>query len=210
MAKEYETTAKAVAVDIETETTAITDLRRQRAAMVEASSAPTRARLDLVEQRLVEESANRTALAAEYRRLQNGREEWIAARVREDPAYVSMPQGILAKLEALAAIIASSALIASLVFSTKGLIMLLESAGPLAKVVFTAPGIYQMLVALRLHDAAEMEGDRRLKWDHWRVVARSRNHAAIDVFNAQRQRQATENQARDALHKIMAKAPWMH
>src|SRR5207249_3491009 len=129
-------------------------------------------------------SVRRSALASDYRRLQDGREQWIAARMRETPSYVPMPEGILAKLEALAAIIASSPLIASLVFFAKGVIMLLESAGPLAKVAFTSVGIYQMLIALRIHDAAETELDRRLKWRHWRLVTRNRSHEAMNEINA--------------------------
>ena len=202
--------ARARDADIDAEGKALAELRRERAGILENLSATVRAQIAAVEGRLNEEVRSRAAPDAEYRQLQDGGEEWIAAHTREASGYVPLPTGILAKLEALAAIMTSNWLIASMVLFSKVLVMLLESAGPVAKVAFTAPGLYQMLLALRLHDAAEFETDRRLRWEHWRVVTRGRNHEAIDAFNALKRRRSTEARARDALHKIMEKAPWLH
>jgi hypothetical protein len=89
--------------------------------------------------------------------LVNGRSAWIEREVRRSPNYVPMPQGLIDRLTALWTLAAESAGIFWLVVGTKALIMLLESAGPLAKFFFTPPGVYGLYVAMRVHDAAEAE-----------------------------------------------------
>ena len=89
--------------------------------------------------------------------LVNGRSEWIEREARRSPSYVPMPQGLIDRLKALWTLAAESTGIFWLVVGTKALIMLLESAGPLAKLFFTPPGVYGLYVAMRVHDAAEAE-----------------------------------------------------
>jgi hypothetical protein len=210
MARQYESVAQALSAEIESETKAVADLQRQRVAIQASARSANQAQLNAIDEQLSEERANEAGLSDEYRKLQDGREAWIAAHVRESPGYVPMQSGIVSELQALAAITTGNWLIASLVFFTKVLIMLLESAGPIAKVAFTSPGLYQMTAALRVHDAAEMETDRRLKWEHWRLKTRSRSHDAIDAIKRVQRRRVTEDQARNALNKIMQKFSWMH
>lgn len=210
LAKQYEAAVTALNSEIENNTKDVAEFRRQRAAIQSATKATNLSQRDALERRLGEEREIRARLAAEYQALQNNREEWLTARLRESPGFVPMPSGIVAKMEALAEITTGNWLIASMVFLTKILIMLLESAGPVAKVAFTAAGLYQMTIALRVHDAAEMEADRRLRWQHWRLIMRRRNQDAIDAIRTTQRRRATEAQARDALQKIIEKASWMH
>jgi hypothetical protein len=210
MAKEYGNVGVTRAADIDAELKVIAALRQQRDAALANTASANRAQVDALEDRLSQARQNRGVLAGEYRALHDGREEWITARVRETAGYVPIPSGIVAKLEALSVIATSNWLIASLIFFSKILVMLLECAGPIAKVMFTSGGLYQMAVALRVHDYAEMEADRRLKWEHWRLMSRGRNHEAIDAMKGAQARRAAEASARDAFQKMMDKAPWMH
>jgi len=89
--------------------------------------------------------------------LVNNRAEWIEHEARQSPKFVPMPQGLIDQLTALWALAAASGGIFTLVLGTKALIMLLESAGPLAKFFFTTPGIYGLYAALRVHDAVDLE-----------------------------------------------------
>jgi hypothetical protein len=203
MAALHEAIANTKTAEITTETKAIEDLRQQRTMITDSSATSISARLASIERNLREEVERRTSLTTNLQSLQDGRADSIAKQIRTMPNYVPMPAGILPKLEALSAIVARSALVANLIFSMKILIMLLESAGPLAKVVFTTPGLYQLSMALRFHDAAELEFDRRLSWSYWRVIERNRGHEALEDILAMNERRAIETQARTALHKIM-------
>jgi hypothetical protein len=89
--------------------------------------------------------------------LVKGRSEWIEHETRRSPRYVPMPQGLIDRLTALWTLAAESTGIFWMVVGTKALIMLLESAGPLAKVFFTPPGVYGLYVAMRVHDAVATE-----------------------------------------------------
>jgi hypothetical protein len=210
LAAEQQAIARARASEIEIARKGIAELRAQRASLLGAADDQGRMQLEAVQHQIAEETVQRAQLRADFRKLQDRREQWIEAQVRESPSYVSTADGILAKLEGLAALIAGSNLIAGLALSTKLLIMLLESAGPVAKVFFTSVGIYQMSIVLRVEDEAEMEVDRRLKWERWRLIMRSRNHRAMDEIIAARRRRETSNRAREALDQIIEKLSRVH
>jgi hypothetical protein len=89
--------------------------------------------------------------------LAGNRAEWIEREARQSARYVPMPQGLTDQLTALWGLAARSTGIFGLILGTKALIMLLESAGPLAKFFFTTPGIYGLYAAMRVHDAVDVE-----------------------------------------------------
>jgi hypothetical protein len=203
MAADQDQIARARAADIDADQKSIAELRRQRAAIIDRNGADNRMELEAIEHRIADETAARSALSTERKQLADDREEWIDAHVRAAPGYVPMPHGIVAKLHALADIVSGSALIAGLAFTLKITVMLLESAGPVAKVFFTRAGIYGVLVALRLHDTIEIEADRRVRWEHWRLLNRNRSDEAMDAVRASRRRRETANSARNAVQKIV-------
>jgi hypothetical protein len=90
-----------------------------------------------------------------------------------------MPQGLIDQLTALWALAAGSTGIFGLILGTKVLIMLLESAGPLAKLFFTAPGLYGLYAAMRVHDAVDVEAAWRKPGGDAGAVLHG-GHAAFD------------------------------
>jgi uncharacterized protein DUF4407 len=187
----------------------IAELRAQRASTLQAAENDTHEELRGLDGNIEQTSQVRAGLGADRKQLEDSRETWIEDHMRGMSDYVPMPTGILAKLTGLWIVIAGNSLIASLVFSVKVVVMLLESAGPVAKVFFTKSGIYQMTVALRLHDATEAEVDRRSKWRHWRELQRNRSHEAISSINDARRRQETRDRAIEAVDKIVRKFSWL-
>ena len=110
--------------------------------------------------------------------LVKGRSEWIEHETRRSSRYVPMPQGLIDRLTTLWTLAAESTGIFWMVMATKALIMILESAGPLAKVFFTPPGVYGLYAAMRVHDAAAAEAAwRRPRADE---DADDRDHGAAD------------------------------
>jgi len=190
--------------------TEIAELRVQLAGNLADASNTTRERLRDLDETINQTQQDRANLGAERKRLEDGKESWIADHMKSMNDYVPMPSGILAKLTGLWIIIAGNSLVASLVFSVKVVVMLLESAGPVAKMFFTKSGIYQMTVALRLHDATETELDRRTKWQHWREMQRSRSRDAIKSITSARRSQETRDRAMDAVDKIVRRFAWLH
>jgi hypothetical protein len=132
-------------------------LRQARDKVVSDATQATEKRLAVLDERIGETLQR---LKIELRRrdeLVSNHAEWIEREARQSPKYVPMPQGLIDQLTALSALAADSTGIFFLIMGTKVLIMLLESAGPLAKFFFTTPGIYGLCVAMRVHDAFEAE-----------------------------------------------------
>lgn len=208
MATHESALAKGRVNDINTENEKLERLRRQRSDIVHASTTANRAYLESLDGRIEAEIKARADLATERLNLETKRESWIADRVREAPGYVPKPEGLVAKLQGLWIIMESSAAVAAVVWWSKFFVAFAEGAGPLAKVFFTSSGVYQMRLALRLHDEIEHEADRRLKWLHHRMATRERNHSAIDALKARRKLRETENNAREAVRKFSEKLSW--
>ena len=187
--------ARAKRQEVEAANRKVEELRLQRARDINDASARTRSRLDIVERRLGVEQGIAADLSTERRSLEDGREAWIDDHVRQSPGYVAKPDGLLARLDGLLAIITASAALAGFVFFLKAMIMAIELAGPITKALLTPPTIYSMTVALRVADAAAIEGDKRSAWRHWRLLATNRREEAADVINVARHRRDAVSRA---------------
>jgi hypothetical protein len=203
LATDQEASARALASEIENANRTINELRAQRSGILNESNKQSRMRLEAIENQIAMETTERAHMTLDFRRLHDQREQWVETQIRKSPNYVSMSDGILSKLQGLGALMTGNNLMASLALSTKLLIMLLESAGPVAKVFFTSTGLYQMSIALRFQDEAEMEIDRRLKWEHWRMIMRDRIHTAIHERRAARRLREASSRAQEAFDRIV-------
>jgi hypothetical protein len=132
-------------------------LRQARGKVVSDARQATEKRLALLDERIAETLQRLEIQLRQRDEFVSNRAEWIEREARQSPKYVPMPQGLIDQLKALSNLAADSPGIFLLILGTKALIMLLESAGPLAKFFFTTPGIYGLCVALRVHDAFEAE-----------------------------------------------------
>jgi hypothetical protein len=188
-------------VEIEASNKQIAYLRAERIALLDRASRDNRARLEAIERRSTQEVENRSRVANELDQLRAHPQEWIDAQARNTPGYVSMPNGIIAELEALGYIVLNSVFIASVVFFVKIVIIVLECAGPISKLLFTGQSVYALRIALRLHDAVESEVDRRTGWDHWRLVRRDRSREAMDAV---RRRQDQRHRMNKSYNDIFA------
>jgi Domain of unknown function (DUF4407) len=203
MAALHEAIAKTKMVDIDEENRAIASLQQQRTIVVDTFTSSNNPLLASMENNLRQEIERRTSLLVNLRASQEWRADSIAKRIRTMSNYAPWPEGVLAKLKALSVIAARDTFVASLIFSAKILIMLLESAGPLTKVVFTTPGLYQLSIALRLHDYADLELDRLLSSDYRRLTKWERRDEALENILAKKERWAIEAKARAAFHKVI-------
>ena len=201
--------ARAKLQEVEAINRKIENLQVQRAKDVNESNARARSRLDTIERRLGVEQGIAADLSSERKSLEEGREAWIDDHVRQSPGYVPKPDGLLARLDGLLAIITASAALAGFVFFLKAMIMATELAGPITKALLTPPTIYSMMIALRIADAAAIEGDRRSSWRHWRLLATNRRDEAADAINVARHRRDAVSRAsrevRDLFENLSAK-----
>jgi len=208
MVVEQGNTVRARAGDIDDDEKAIAELRRQRSKLFREDNAATVEQRDVLARLRADNRSYRESLSREKDRLQDDREAWISSHVRESPGFVHMPKGLAASLLGLWQLIKSNPMVASIAAFLKVFLMLAESAGPIAKIFFCSPGLYCMMVALRSHDAVESEADRRVRWEHWRIIRRSRSDDAIEAVRAQQRRRETESRARDAVSKIVDRFAW--
>jgi hypothetical protein len=119
------------------------------------------ARLATVDGDIREIGKTKAAAMAERAKLHDGREAWLDRRVRAAANYKPVATDLSDRLRALLIVATASPLIFTLMTALKLTIMMIESAGPIAKVFFTPAGIYGMRIALRVEDAADHERDRR-------------------------------------------------
>jgi uncharacterized protein DUF4407 len=162
--------------DLETEVARLRQLREKK--LSDARQATEKA-LTALDAQIAETGERFQSELTERDALVKGRSEWIEHETRRSSRYVPMPQGLIDRLTALWTLAAASTGIFWLIVGTKALIMLLESAGPLAKVFFTPPGVYGLYVAMRVHEVAAAE----VAWRRPRADedADDRDHGAAGV-----------------------------
>lgn len=199
--------ARAGAVEIDRTTRALDTLRQQR----QETATKIAASFVLLDRQFADERATRARLASERERLESGRNTWIDEHVRQAPGYVPPQQGLLARLDGLAAILGASRFLSGFAAALKLFILVLESIGPVTKICFSRPTIYAIAVAMRIHDVAALDADRHAKWANWRLAVRYRASEAVDAMDtwrrARESKRRTQNAATDAfLHVLGTKA----
>ena len=157
----------------------IASLRAQRAEILGTADARTQARLAGIDREIDEATARRANLTAELRGMANDRQAWIDVQVKASVNHVPMKQGLLDRLGTLWQMIQITPGMAAFVVMLKVVLILLESAGPLAKVAFTRAKIYSLRAALRAEDFAEIEADRRHSWHGWHSIRQERRASIV-------------------------------
>ena len=148
-------------------------------------------RLEAVERSIRDAEKSKAAVLKERTTMQDERETWLDLRVRTAAAYKPVSTGLSDRLRALLVLGTASPLIFSLMLALKLTVMMIEGAGPIAKVFFTPVGIYGMRIALRMEDTTDYERDRREEVLHAMQQRRDRRlRDAQSLDNSRRFRRA--------------------